>query len=220
MADRVLLRGAGDAARAELLASGQSLSFATGAELFRQGERSTSLVLVVEGKAKIWRAALDGSSITLVVVGPGRPIGTLHAAYDLPHTATATALESTRAHVWPIGQIRRIMHADPAVTENVLGLVARYAARMIERVEEVSVGTVEARVARALCRATNFAMPLANGSDLIVSRQDIAEMSSSTLATVSRIMSRWRASGLISGQRGRVRILDLAGLRGIAGWAE
>jgi CRP-like cAMP-binding protein len=57
----------------------------------------------------------------------------------------------------------------------------------------------------------------ADGCELPLSRQDLAELTSATLPTVSRIMSRWRGDGLIAGTRGRVKLLDTNALRRIAG---
>jgi len=169
---------------------------------------------------KIWRAAADGSSITLTIVGPGEPIGTLHAVEaNMPHTATGTALAPTEALCWPIDQIRRLMRDDPALTTNVLGVVARYAALMIERLEEVSTIPVEHRIARALCRAADNAWSWNENRAIALSRQDLADLTSATLPTVSRIMARWRAEGLIAGGRGQIRILNANALRALAGRA-
>jgi CRP-like cAMP-binding protein len=213
-----LFRGVTETTRDALLKTGRRLSFAAGENLFHQGDPSTGVVLILDGKVKISRIASEGSSITLTVVGPGEPIGTLHAAQEMPHTATATALVPTEVLDWPIDQIRGIMQSDPALTANVLAVVARYAALMIKRLEEVSTISVEGRIALALCRAA--AGVLSVDVDIPLSRQDIADMSSTTLPTVSRIMSRWRAEGLIGGHRGRVRILDAKALCAIAGWPD
>jgi len=216
--DAGLFRGILETTRAELAGGGQRVHFAAGESLFHQGDLSTTLILIVRGKVKIWRAAADGSSITLTIVGPGEPIGTLHAVErDMPHTATGTAVIATEALCWPIDHVRRLMRDDPALTANVLGVVARYAALMIERLEEVSTIPVERRIARALCRAADNAWSWNDDRAIALSRQDIADLTSATLPTVSRIMARWRVEGLIAGGRGHVRILKADALRALAG---
>jgi CRP-like cAMP-binding protein len=49
-----------------------------------------------------------------------------------------------------------------------------------------------------------------------LSRQDIAEMTATTLHTVSRIMSAWEAAGVIEGGRQRITIRDRTRLQTIA----
>jgi CRP-like cAMP-binding protein len=218
--DMDLFRGVTADARDALLKQGQRKRFAKGENLFHQGDASTGVILILDGKVKISRVAPEGSSITLTVVSAGEPIGTLHAVEEMPHTATATALVPTEVLEWPIDHIRTIMQSDPTLTANVLAVVARYATLMIQRLEEVSTISVEGRIARALCRAAGAALGQGVAVDIALSRQDIADMSSTTLPTVSRIMSRWREKGLIAGHRGRVRILDAKALGEIARWCN
>ena len=218
--DMDLFRGVAGKTRDQLMETSRRRFFGPGETLFHQGDASTDLILILEGMVKIWRVAPDGTSITLTVVGAGEPIGTLHAVEEIPHTATATALIPTRVIDWPIEQMRALMQSDSALTGNVLAVVSRYARLMIERLEEVSTVSVEGRIARALCRAASAANVLNVDADIRLSRQDIADMSSSTLPTVSRIMSRWRERGVIAGHRGRVRILDSKTLCAIAGWTD
>jgi CRP-like cAMP-binding protein len=56
--------------------------------------------------------------------------------------------------------------------------------------------------------------------DFPLSRQDIAEMTATTLHTVSRIMSAWEAAGVIEGGRQRIAIRDRARLQTIADGQE
>ncbi|NLH82457.1 MAG: winged helix-turn-helix domain-containing protein, partial [Phyllobacteriaceae bacterium] len=48
--------------------------------------------------------------------------------------------------------------------------------------------------------------------DFPISRQDIAEMTGTTLHTVSRILSAWEAAGLVEGGRQKLKVTNLTGL--------
>ena len=52
--------------------------------------------------------------------------------------------------------------------------------------------------------------------DFPISRQDIAEMTGTTLHTVSRILSAWEAEGLVEGGRQRIVLRDAHRLQGLA----
>ena len=52
--------------------------------------------------------------------------------------------------------------------------------------------------------------------DFPISRQDIAEMTGTTLHTVSRILSAWESRGLVEGGRQKLLVCDLAGLQALA----
>jgi CRP/FNR family transcriptional regulator, nitrogen oxide reductase regulator len=52
--------------------------------------------------------------------------------------------------------------------------------------------------------------------DFPISRQDIAEMTGTTVHTVSRIFSTWESRGLIEGGRQKLLVRDLAELAALA----
>jgi CRP-like cAMP-binding protein len=79
------------------------------------------------------------------------------------------------------------------------------------RVVEMSTEEVERRVAHALLRLANQAgQAVADGVEIAfpISRQDIAEMTGTTLHMVSRILSGWEQAGLVRSGRQRVVIRE------------
>jgi len=75
----------------------------------------------------------------------------------------------------------------------------------------MSTEEVERRVAHALLRLANQGGRKTDEGILIdfpISRQDIAQMTGTTLHTVSRIMSAWETAGLVSSGRQKVVIRD------------
>lgn len=204
-----LFRNVAGPARAALERCQATRSFAPGEPLFAQGDPPTEMFLIDEGRVKVWRATEDGVAITLTLLGPGALLGTLGSVQNRPHNATATALTMVTATAWPIDVVRRIMTEDGVLAASILRTVTAYAEQMIQRLEEVAVVPIEQRLARTLLRqASQPGAPV----DLILSRQDLADLTSATLPTVSRIMSGWRKQRWIGGGRGKVRILDPARL--------
>lgn len=195
-------------------------SFAVGENLFSQGGTADELFVITRGRVKVWRASEDGTALTLTLLGSGQPIGTLGAVDTRFNHASATAVTPVEALAWPIDRLRVLMEGSPTLTANVLRTVTNYAEQMIERLEEVASVPVEQRLARTLLRLARRSLgAVTDGSELPLSRQDLADLTSATLPTVSRIMSRWRGKHLIAGTRGRVRLLDTAALAEIAGLA-
>jgi CRP-like cAMP-binding protein len=213
-----LFAGLNEADRTALERRAYPRKFAVGESLFAQGDTANELFVIAKGRVKIWRASEDGAALTLTLLGPGQPIGTLGAADDRLNHATATAITPVEALAWPIEALRQLMESSPALTANVLRTITNYAEQLIERLEEMASVPVEQRIARTLLRMARraYGEQTADGCELPLSRQDLADLTSATLPTVSRIMSRWRGERLIAGTRGRVRLLDLAALARIA----
>jgi CRP-like cAMP-binding protein len=78
-----------------------------------------------------------------------------------------------------------------------------------DRLREMSTERVERRIARALLRLVSKLGRKAETGvliDLPLSRQDLANMTGTTLYTVSRILSRWDEEGIIESGRDKVVI--------------
>lgn len=79
------------------------------------------------------------------------------------------------------------------------------------RVVEMSTEQVEQRIAHALLRLANQTGRKTESGieiDFPISRQDIAEMTGTTLHTVSRVLSRWEDIGIIASGRQKVTVKD------------
>ena len=99
----------------------------------------------------------------------------------------------------------------PALAANTLQTVGARLQETHTRVIEMSTQQVERRVAHALLRlAKQAGRKVEHGVeiDFPISRQDIAEMTGTTLHTVSRTLSAWEQQGLIEGGRQRIVLRD------------
>ena len=87
------------------------------------------------------------------------------------------------------------------------------------RVIEMTTEEVERRIAHALFRLVKQAGRKVESGieiDFPISRQDVAEMTGTTLHTVSRVLSAWEQQGLVESGRQRITIRDPHRLFGIA----
>jgi CRP-like cAMP-binding protein len=141
---------------------------------------------------------------------------------DYPGTAIAAA-ESV-ALSWPtasLAAVRRSHHPRLAVTA--MHTIGQRLEEAHTRIREMSTEEVERRVAHAVLRLANQAGK-AEGSgvriDFPISRQDIAEMTGTTLHTVSRILSAWESKGLVEGGRQKLLVRDIKGLSDLAETAK
>jgi CRP-like cAMP-binding protein len=92
---------------------------------------------------------------------------------------------------------------------NALGVLASHVREFQNRYRELATERVERRLARTILRLANqTGRKIEEGVllDLPLTRQDLAEMSGTTLFTVSRILSRWEVDGLILSGRERLVI--------------
>lgn len=79
-----------------LLAEGRPRIFPAGARLMRQGDPADHVLLLVEGRVKVWRDEREGKRITLAVRWPGEALGDRGMYGDQERTASVTAVERCR----------------------------------------------------------------------------------------------------------------------------
>jgi CRP-like cAMP-binding protein len=131
----------------------------------------------------------------------------------------ALALEDCSLLVWDHASLVRLTMRHPQLALNALHWMAGRVHDLQERVRELSTERVERRLARLLLRLSRQSgRKVAEGVliDLRMTRQDLAEMSGTTLYTVSRILSQWERDGIVDAGRERVVVRFPHGLVRIA----
>jgi CRP-like cAMP-binding protein len=179
------------------------------AVFFRQGDPALMLYVLTAGRVKLTQVTPEGHQLLLRVVGPGELFGAVGALGDAAYPATAQAADACRALAWDSATITALMERFPRLALNALAVVAGRVREFQDRYRELATERVERRVARAVLRlARQVGRKVETGVliDLTLSRQDLAEMTGTTLFTVSRILSRWEQQGLIESGRERVLV--------------
>jgi CRP/FNR family transcriptional regulator, nitrogen oxide reductase regulator len=192
---------------AEMLREARSSRFARSSAVFEQGADATSFFLLLHGHVRASKTTPSGEQIVVRYVAPGEIFG-VAPAIGLPHyPATATAVDDSVVLVWPATAWPRLVARFPQLATNTLQTVGSRLQESHTRVVEISTQQVEQRVAHALLRlAKQSGRKLDHGIeiDFPISRQDIAQMTGTTLHTVSRILSGWEQAGLVESGRQRI----------------
>jgi CRP/FNR family transcriptional regulator, nitrogen oxide reductase regulator len=196
---------------AQVLAEARSIRFAKGAMVFEQGAQADLFFLLVHGRVRAYRLTPDGQQIVLRFVGPGELFGIAMAIGSPTYPANAVAVVESVAIVWPVSAWKALAARFPALALSTMQTMGGRLQEAHTRMTEMATEEVARRVAHTLLRLAQQAGRKTKEGVLIdfpISRQDIAEMSSTTLHTVSRIMSAWEQEGLVESGRQRVLLRD------------
>jgi CRP-like cAMP-binding protein len=211
VAELPLFAGLAPAALDDILREAHSLHHAKHSVVFTEGDEAKTFscsCTAMCGRARPRRTASRWSS---AMFRPGEVFG-VAMAIGLPrYPATATAVDDSVVLVWPAAVWPRLVAKYPALATNALQTVGSRLQDTHIRVVEMSTEQVERRVAHALLRLAQQAGRAVEAGvqiDFPISRQDIAEMTGTTLHTVSRILSAWEEQGLVEGGRQRIVICD------------
>jgi CRP-like cAMP-binding protein len=157
----------------------------------------------------------EGHQVIIRFLGPGEGMGIIVVLSNTIYPLSAEVVTDCTALKWDYEATVLLMEDFPRLALNGLRLVAGRFHELQNRYRELATERVERRVARALLRlARQTGRRTERGVliDLPLSRQDLGEMTGTTLYTVSRILSNWEQQELIETGRERVTILNPHGL--------
>lgn len=223
--DRSLIRGLSifqsmsDEDLDAVLAQASARQFPVGQAVFEQGEMATEFFALLHGRLKVVQTTLDGQQVVVRHVSPGDIFGIARAMRRPDYPATAVAVVDSLTLVWPSGHWEAFIARSPVLALNALQTVGQRLQDAHARIRELSTEEVERRVAHALLRLVQQAGRKSEEGILIdfpVTRQDLAEMTGTTLHTVSRVMTAWEAKGIVASARKKVIVRDAHRLHVIA----
>jgi CRP-like cAMP-binding protein len=178
---------------------------------FFQGDPSQYLYVLTSGQIKLMQSNPNGQQVNLRTIHPWQMFGALGAVRaEAIYPASAQALEDSSALAIKGEFLHKMLETSPHIALDLMTLMTSYIQEMQTRYRELATERVEQRVANALIRLAGQTGIRSEKEAAIVlsfSRQDVAEMTGTTLFTVSRLFSEWERQGIIETGREKIKIL-------------
>jgi CRP/FNR family transcriptional regulator, nitrogen oxide reductase regulator len=203
----------------EVVAAADLRTVTDGAFFFLEEDSAQHAYILLDGKVKLTQVTTDGQQVILGYLVPGRVYGVIAVLKKVAFPVSAQAVGISRALSWDHQTMNKVMEKYPRMALNALRIMAVQIREFQNRVRELSTQQVEQRVALAVLRlARQSGKKTEQGVliDLPLSRQDLAEMTGTTLYTVSRVLTVWEKKGLVQSKRQQVTITKPHGLVVIA----
>lgn len=194
-------------------------NYPKGSTIFGEGEPSDFFITIVTGRVKVYKATPAGKEVILEIFGPGDPLGATAAYEGRPFPASAVALEDTQCVLIPRAGFFALLEQHPSLVRGLLTGLTHRLVELTTRIADLSGARVEARFARLFLKlAKDIGRPGAGGTfvPLALSRQELADMTGTTIETCIRIMSRWGKEELVRTEKDGFTLLDPGGLETLA----
>jgi len=187
---------------------------------FFQGDAAEYLYILTSGQVKLMQSNPNGQQVNLRTLYAWQMFGALGAVRaEATYPASAQALENSTALAVSSKFLHSMLETRPYLSFDLMKLMTSYIQEMQARYRELATERVEQRVANALIRLagqSGIKSKKEAGIELSFSRQDVAEMTGSTLYTISRLLSDWERQGIIKTGREKIQIIKPHGLVRIA----
>jgi CRP/FNR family cyclic AMP-dependent transcriptional regulator len=198
----------------QLLAVARRRTFRRGEVVLHQDDPADSLHLVVKGRFAVRVTTPLGEQATVAVNGAGDIFGEIALlGDDSRRSATVEALEEAETLCVHELDFARVRREHPEVNEVMIRYLANEVRVMNERLLEALYVPAERRVLRRVGELARTYPGKGDGpAEIPLTQEILAGMAGTSRATVNAVLRDAQSRGLVELARGRVRVIDLAGL--------
>lgn len=194
-----------------VLSFARSGRHAKDSEIFTQGEEARFFFLLLSGHVRVVRTAPDGAQVIPRYINEGELFGIAVAMGRSTYPASAVAAVDCVVLTWPNAAWTEFQAQAPAFGAETFRTIGTRLQETQAQVMEMATQQVEQRIAHALVRLVNQSGRKTEEGieiDFPITRQDIAEMTGTTLHTVSRLLSAWESEGIVRSSRQKVVVAN------------
>ena len=205
--------------RARIAEVSRLVTFERGDHVFAEGDPADAFLAIVEGRIKVFKSTPAGKEFILEIFGPGDPLGAVAVYEDLAYPASATALDHSTCLRIPRRDFFALLEQHPALVRGLLSGLTIRLAELTRRLAELTGARVEARFARLFLKLAGQMGRGDRGGVFVpmsLSRQELADLTGTTIETAIRIMSRWQKEDVLHTEKDGFIILDQALLEEVA----
>lgn len=186
--------------------------------IFRKDDPGTHLYLVLDGAVKIALPGEFGQEALVAIMRPGEFFGDLALFDRSPRSASAVALEDTRAALLAGDDFIAFLERHPSAVRIVLESLASTIRRLSDRVEHLTFLDVPSRVAKYLldlAQASTAPIPAGHGAsaapvalELSLTQDELAAFVGASRVSVNRVLGDLERRDIVSIRRRRIAIKD------------
>jgi CRP/FNR family cyclic AMP-dependent transcriptional regulator len=199
-----------------LTALGRIRAFPGGATMCSEGEPTTHVFILVTGWVKVLAVTSDGRELMLALRGQGDIVGEIAGVTTGHRNATVKAIGTVRALILRYDTFGSFLDSHPGADRAYRRVMTLRWNDAATALRSRTLTTGGQRLALLLLELTERYGSAANGT-MPLSQEELASLAGTSRATVTRAFGNWRKRGLIrTGQR-RITIVDVKGLRQVAG---
>ncbi len=185
--------------------------FETGEAVFYEDQEADRFYLLLDGYIRVGRMTPEGEHVTVLHISSGQLFGIALALGHTHFPASAVAASEAIVLSWPQRLWPEFTAAYPGFSVEAYRTIGQRMKEMHDHVVEMATQQVEQRIANALLRLINQMGRRTEAGievDFPITRQDLSEMTGTTLHTVSRLLSGWEKRGIVESRRKRILVRE------------
>lgn len=182
-----------------------------GVAVFNEGDPADRFYMLLDGYVRVVRITPMGEQVTALHIPSGQLLGIAQALGRDTYPATAITASDSIVLSWPMRLWDGFVADYEGFSTETHKTLGKRVGEMNTRIVELATQQVEQRVANALLRLISQTGRKVEGGILIdfpITRQDLSELTATTLHTVSRLLSAWEKQGLVVSKRKQITVTN------------
>jgi len=198
---------------AKIAAAAHQKEFHRRQTIFLEGDPVRQILVLTSGCAKITQLGQNGTEVILRLNGPGDVVGVFGDCSGVNHRSTARSLQLSTALIWEAAVFEALMERFPSLRRNTVRILGERLLELEERFREVCTEKVAPRLSSQIIRLLDQVGRRVNGAvEISLSREELAQLTGTTLFTVSRLLSEWEQRGILVTRRKVVSVHNFQAL--------
>jgi len=194
-------------------------TFSRGQTIFSEGDEGHGFFIALSGRLKVFKLSPDGREQILHILGPGEIFGEVPVFAGSHFPANAAAMEETRVLYFMRASLIALIEKNPSIAMGLLAVLSKRLRIFTSLIDDLSLKEVPGRLASYilyLSRKENDSMAL----ELDITKGQLASLLGTIPETLSRILAKMSAQGILECTGPKIKILDRDALEDLASGLE
>jgi CRP-like cAMP-binding protein len=183
------------------------MEFTTGDVVYLADDPITRVLLLTDGCVKKSQFSESGQEVVLRLGVPGEVISEPTLVSGDKHSATVIAIEDSKALAWEVANFNAALKCFPDLRRNVGRILESRLAELSNRFWQLTTKTASPRLANGLVYLVDqIGERVDDHVEVKVSQETLGRMTGMNSFSVCRLLSKWRAQGIIRLRRETIEI--------------
>jgi CRP-like cAMP-binding protein len=191
------------------------VTYKKGQTLFYEGTRPMGVFCINNGKVKVYKMGSNGKEQILFIAKPGDFLGYRSLLSEEFYGASATVIEPAALCFIPKSDFLKILNSNPSFFGRLMKAVCHDLGVMEDKLAQLAQKSVRERLATTILMLKETYGMEGEGSDtidIVLSREDLANIVGTATETVIRLLSEFKADKMIALEGKKIKVLDAAKL--------
>ncbi|MFI0431094.1 response regulator [Mariniflexile sp. HMF6888] len=194
--------------------NGEAFEFQAGEAIYREGQNSNHIFLVIKGVVKCHKLDEQGKELITALYKADDLFGYTSFIQNIPYQEAATAVKNTELVGISKDQLKNILDNNHKVTLELIQLLTNDLIDVKDQLLQMAYSSVNRKTATAILK---FAEKMNRKPEdpIKISRSDLASVAGIATETFIRAMTNFKKAGLIEIEGRNIKILNLQKLQDI-----